>query len=610
MLFSKSIYLAILRRYWAGGALLTVILALNAFSYAQNLSRFAGNVEDYSAGWLFRDPSALIFIVIASVICASLVFSFIQDKRAVVMFHSLPVRREAMFSSAFLGGLTLLWVPALFYMGLIIFAQISVGLFSGTFMLVWFMLTFLFSLLAFSTVVFAGQLTGQGFAQYVVAALIVGLPIFLELFVSMHCQMFLFGYAGTELPVNIAVNPYALMVLLIDGAWTIAGRKIIHICAVLAFIALLITASVLLYKRRKLEMAGEFLAVRGMRPVFRYGAAFLAAFLFEGISMGIFRNETRFGMVFFGVIGGALGFIIAEMLIRRTVRVFRHLKGAAVFAGCFVLFILALHFDVMGYGSYTPPADKVESIYLSNSRRWDDSKWDIEPVPYHFTDEASIAAALELQRIIVTERPEAEGDFSDHFIARGRQETYHMEVTLKSGRTVTRRYHVWLENNSRIDDLAKALDEAAKPLLIERLRNIGREGDSVRLDWQGPYHPLHFSMDADEYAEYYGYDYDITYAREVPVTDSGEPLLRQYQMLRQDIPGFIGALVEDNMENPRWHYWQGNGNVLISAWVTRESGEWNYGRGGRLYSRNSHQVYVYSDDDNTLEWLRDNGYLG
>jgi hypothetical protein len=443
-------------------------------------------------------------------------------------------------------------------------------------------------------VVFAGQLTGQIFAQFVVTALIVGLPIFLELFVTFHCETFLFGYHNQEtIPLNIAANPYAFMVQLLAYNWIYSGvftvKEFVYLGAILAFIALLITVSLILYKRRKLEMAGEFLAVRGMRPVFRYGAAFLAAFLFEGIAMGIFRHDKT-GMVAFGLIGGALGFIIAEMLIRRTVRVFRHIKGAAVFSVCFILFILALQFDVTGYGRYTPPNDKVESIYLSNTweSRWfgRTEDWVVEPVPYLFTDEADIAVALELQRAIVEERPERPQHPSDISRIQWRYETYHMEVTLKNGRTVTRRYQFYMRNYSPIAALTRALDEAAKPQMVERLRNIGNEAFSINLEW-------YYSQDIEDLMEeYYG-------SNRVSFYRFGERLIK-HDIPRHEIPGFLEALALDNQENPRWQSWQGN--VLIMAYAAR---------GMRDYrDERAIPIHIYTDDDNALNWLRENGYWG
>jgi hypothetical protein len=69
---------------------------------------------------------------------------------------------------------------------------------------------------------------------------------------------------------------------------------------------------------------------------------------------------------------------------------------------------------------------------------------------------------------------------------------------------------------------------------------------------------------------------------------------------RRDIPNFIDALVKDNLDNPRWHKWQGD--VSLTAWVSRDPEN-------REFRRDSIQLHIYSDDD-ALNWLRENGYLG
>jgi ABC-2 type transport system permease protein len=603
--FSKAIFLATLRRYWVGSALLTIMLAFNALAYYQSTLRLLQSSlhgmydteRQYRAALqVITDPSALILVVIAAVVSAILVFSYLNDKRAVVMMHALPVRREAYFTSTFLGGLTLLWAPVLAYAATLIAMQASAGALIWPIVPVWLCMAFLFSLLAYSLVIFAGQLTGNAFAQFLIAGIIIALPLLVELFIMAHFELFLYGFdspAGT--PVNMAANPIVLMVLLISdmGNWFsvsdpgghfsitggITGAQVFHIALVLAFIAVLIAASLLLYRKRHLEMAGEFIAVRAMRPVFRYSSAFFAAFFFEFLGAGFFRNSPS-AMILFALFGGALGWLAADMFIRKTVMVFRYMKGAAVFSGCFLLVFFLIYSDIFGYGSYQPPKNQIESVYFHTEPmpHTQSPAWDIEPMPYFFTDEAGIDAALALHKYIITERPAFENhdamtDYG-YFNTAASFHSYYLNIKLTNGRTVTRAYHFPIYGeNAQFSALAGALDDLAKPKLIERLRNLGRAGKPLYLSW---------------------------------VFTSGE-----YNIIRDMMPAghaapFIDAVIADNLEHPHWHINRFGGQQLSFLFDGAPGSV-----AGRFYNNASGPwIFVRPDDDrNAMSWLLENGYI-
>jgi hypothetical protein len=139
-----------------------------------------------------------------------------------------------------------------------------------------------------------------------------------------------------------------------------------------------------------------------MRNVFRYGSAFFFAFIF-GQSVAVVAEESTM-LSGFSIFGGILGFFIAEMTIRKTIRVFRFFKGAILFTSIYLAVSLILIFDVFGYGSYVLPKDKVESIYLSEYSipLEDTDAWKIKPLSYLFTGE-KMDAALALQEYIAKE---------------------------------------------------------------------------------------------------------------------------------------------------------------------------------------------------------------
>ncbi|MDR1668943.1 MAG: hypothetical protein LBR76_03180 [Oscillospiraceae bacterium] len=641
--FSKTVYLNTLRRFWAGALLIILFFTMLAIAYGQNIARqkqgyeleryYSTQAELLShvrseAGEAMLEADFLLvtggFVVFAGVFCSILLFSFLHNKRAPVMLHALPVRREAHFNSVFLAGLTLLWGPVL--LGALMFAvtQAGYGVFYGASVGWYLLLTLLCSLVAFSMTTLAAFLTGSSVGQFILTALIAALPVLLELFFSLLCQSFLFGYNGTQTVLNHLLHPVFIFGLLALDAVTwlpgggaaqttltggITAQQAGSLFLLFGYCLIAIAASLLLCRKRRLECAGEFVAVRGMRPVFRYGAAFLAAFLFGvyGYTFFVYGSGSELGFLWFGILGGAIGFFVAEMFIRKTLKVWRYWKGAALFGVCYTAVICAIMFDIFGYGSYVLPEGRVESIYLSEQgdRSYDPAYYLLTPIPYRFTGD-DMQAALALQAYIAKEGertteemnivrqnwnaspvPSNPSPFMTYAELTAEPEDrppyetwfFYMEAKLTNGKTVTRRYVMTLpavsdEWHSRIE----ALNEAAKPQMTERLRNLPAAAQN---------------MDAFVY---------------LPEESAGDSFRRYnaFTLYGDDLAGFAGALA---LDNPYWErgsemyrpYEPAGLPEFIEFEALLGGGEKNY--------VNTIRGSVSIGDANAIAWLRENGYM-
>lgn len=600
--FSKSAYLACIRRYWAGGALLMLILIMTVLPYYQSISYTGGEIyaapgsvvtaeerafselqNKYSdAGGLVDNLPWLAAIAVgAAIVCAMLVFTYMQDRRAVVMMHSLPIRREAHFISAFLGGLTLIWAPILVSAILFTVVQIVTGNFILGTILIYLLMMFLFSLVTYSLTVFAGQLTGHSIAQFVITALLVVLPFLVELFINMQAELYLFGYSnmyGNYVAVNMEANPLARVFLLLEGVqeWLspykpgqllISGREVFSIILGIFFIAALITVSLLLYRKRKLECAGDFIAVRGMRPVFRFSSAFLMAFLFGSFGATVY-NDSRGAFSLFAIIGGIIGFYIADMFVRKTVRVFKNWKGPAAFTVCYLAVMMIFVFDITGYGRYVLPEGQVESIYLGSSYINESSaEYQVKPYPYEFTGGEGMDAALSLQRKIAEQGGKFEtGDKTGYTYNESSSQTYTLIAKLKNGKTIRRSYSMLIPTSfHEWDNELSVMVNSAHLQSIEQMRNIGTVVKSVN---------FHFLTDQDHQSP------------------KDEKL-----MTRQELIGLFNALASD--EARIYDYRENFSGVLLDIYF-------NLGSAGREYYQ---EVYVSRDYQHTITWLLENGYL-
>ena len=160
------------------------------------------------------------------------------------------------------------------------------------------------------------------------------------------------------------VTAYALehRSFMILAAYALAGL-------VIALIALL------LYRTRKSEMTGSTVAFPWATPIFKYGVAFCTAvalgqFLYYFL-FGQYRssgNDSLPGTILCMAAAGLVGYFVAEMLIKKSFRVFRAgAKGAVIVALALVLLGVAMSFDLTGYEKHVPDESEIESVYYTFS---------------------------------------------------------------------------------------------------------------------------------------------------------------------------------------------------------------------------------------------------
>ena len=321
---------------------------------------------------------------------AMLAFSHLTQSRATNGFHALPVRRETIFLTAYLTGLfcQLSTILVTFLLGAAVSAPLHLSFWSvtgaamGSAMLE---AVFFFLLLRRAVHDDDGQILAAPVFYFVGNILVPGMEYLLRNFAG----NFLYGYSGhTDVALDFLSPPlymyfkvgiasietcesdsyyvtaYALVrgSLMILAAYALAGL-------VIALIALL------LYRTRKSEMTGSTVAFPWAVPVFKYGVAFCTAvalgqFLYYFL-FGQYRssgNDSLPGTILCMAAAGLVGYFVAEMLIKKSFRVFRAgAKGAAIVSLALVLLGVTMSFDLTGYEKRVPDESEIESAFYTFS---------------------------------------------------------------------------------------------------------------------------------------------------------------------------------------------------------------------------------------------------
>ena len=186
--------------------------------------------------------------------------------------------------------------------------------------------------------------------------------------------------------------------------------------------------ALLLYRKRHLETAGDFVAFPKLKGVLCVVLTLCVTLCFALIGE-LFGNVLGFAWVAIGLVVGYFGSL---MLLERRVKVFRGktFLGFGILALVTILSFLSVTFDWFGIESWTPKANQVKSITLAN---YSDQ--------YYIRDKLSITVEdpEDIQQII--DAHEYILEWLDHSTENVDTERVVLTYKLRSGRTVTRVYN-------------------------------------------------------------------------------------------------------------------------------------------------------------------------
>ena len=309
-------------------------------------------------------------IAVFGVLAAMGVFSYLYSGRSSTFFHALPIRREGLFLTQYVSGLSFLMIPNV----VVFLASAAVtaagGFFNPEALLSWLGIVSAWSLLFYSFGAFCAMFTGHIVALPVFYAVLNLLAVGVELLIKMVLSTFVFGMThNRNISLGILSPWYKMNTMNYAAEYRIAcwGLVVGYAAAglVLAVLALLV------YRKRPVESAGDVVAIRPVRPVFKYGASFCCALLFGTIVNTVFGSVGAGGGFLAILIGmlaaGFVGYVASDMLLKKTFRVFkRGLRGWLVFSAVTAVLVLAVRLDLFGYERRVPEAAEVSRVYIGS----------------------------------------------------------------------------------------------------------------------------------------------------------------------------------------------------------------------------------------------------
>lgn len=414
---------------------------------------------------------------IVSCAAAMAVYSHLYFQRSSAAYGALPIKREGIFCSVSAAGL--LPILALNLAAALSCLLVGAGHFRAALPAAasFFAAMSLMTIAYFGIAALCAQLTGNIIALPVIfIAVNVAASVFADVVLNVLGR-FIYGFVSRGSGIDV-LSPFigisrgvlydTVSSTQANGYEAVTGYYLTGWGCLIGYAvvgALLLIPSAVLYKRRRLEAAGDVVAIGVLRPVFRYvvslAAGLLLAELLTGLLVQDIANMGLGGAAIFALfllLGCFIGWVAAEMLVQKSFRVFKMGRAWAGFAVLWLLLtglLFSCELDVSGFEKHVPAADEVSSVSLSASG---DMK---------LRESENIALVIQLHQRLVDEKTLYES--TDLSLSPYGTQYVSFNYELKDGSHLRRRYEVSSLVSTKDVDLLETIANTPEGLLSRKL---------------------------------------------------------------------------------------------------------------------------------------------
>jgi len=403
-------------------------------------------------------------------VVALLVYRFVHSKKTSVFVHSLPVSRTANYISSVLASFVLMMAPIVLN-GIILMLLSIFGygdFFNITSCLIWMGVNLLTIFLMFSISTFVAMLTGNTFAAVGLNGLIHCFVIIFAAAFSALASCFIYGYYEANEFLNKSME-WNFVAYVMEIANDLSFRNSsefdwIKLPVMLVIALVFYVFGWLLYKKRRMETAEDVAAFNCLNPIYKYLVTFIAALGSFGVFSQIIGERPMVPIIVTLIIS-VIVYFAAEMLLRKTFKVWGKYKGYIVFAAAFTAMICVFAFtSFFGYETWVPDVKDIESAAIYEYYYQPDVPW--------ITDSEIIGYTTSVHEELVEKE--------NIYIVKERRDNYnyntamHIRYKLKNGKTIVRRYPV---NQTKAYEILENLyksDEYKRKVLELFDKNIGK----------------------------------------------------------------------------------------------------------------------------------------
>lgn len=339
--------------------------------------RMAVETSAVTAMFLMTNP---FLIALLSIIVALIQFVYMYRRRDSYMLHALPVsRRGHFFSHALSGFLSLFILAVICYLCVIIF--LNSEMMTLSLLVISFCETIIEMLFFYGLALFVVMVCGNTVIAFITYGVLNALWLFINIFAAEVHYLLLshpiaLNYGSTDpfnffifektdflFPAYFFTNRVNSTAFITEGGYLKTDYSALGECAFMLIPAvILIGLSYLLYEKKQIERTGEIVAFGWCRVVFRIlftgcGACLTAVMLYLPLMGGVFLDRRSASnitiVVVFLIIGGVISFFLGEMILKKTIHIFRG-KRPPFLQGGIALGVVLVYVLLVSSGVFQP----------------------------------------------------------------------------------------------------------------------------------------------------------------------------------------------------------------------------------------------------------------
>ena len=434
--FNKTIFLKNVTLYWPIWGiytLISVVMQPGLLWLFNNMSYFSNG---YSDEMQFRDlmdtvgfSGYVVLIAFGALLSGMALYSYLYNSKSANMIHSLPVDRTQLYGTALISGWAFLIVP-LFVTALLSTLMCLIYTIPGIgYVWLWFINVAALAVIAFSIVSICALFTGHivVLPMYVFAVNVISWVVYYLI----NAVVTTFGFGVTQLgddaerlagvfcPIQCFGDNLGWEYNYSDTGKILGARLegTEYIWMYLVAAVVFYVGAYIIYRKRKIEQAGDFLTVNWVKPIFRVVVSVLGA-IYGAMIVRSILLDTRLGcgmplFIVLMIVAGVIFYFAADMFIKKSFHVFKKKN----WIGCAVSCVIVLVSFLGMYG--------LAEVYENDVPELEDLKYAEIRYGYDITLHGEdMEAVLEIQKDILEK-----ADYIESRIAAG--ERYYDMVTIR-----------------------------------------------------------------------------------------------------------------------------------------------------------------------------------
>ena len=480
--FNRTLFLNLLKRNWPIFAIYLIVWLIilpislaNMIQYNSLTMTYTDDIRVFVAAAGQHILSAGLYggVIMSGVfgmLIAMAAFNYLYNARSVSMMCSLPIKREGVFLSVFTSGLAAMFIINIIVFLITLCVEAAYGMLAlgAGYALSWLAMVCMTNLFFLGFASLCASFTGNIFTLPLVYIVLNFTAYVVEYLVKAVMRLFIYGVSVRDANTFMAFSP---PVYLLSGTHIESTLEPVYsntsqiavaywysgwiMLAVYAVVGLVFAAlAMLIIKKRRMEAAGDVVALKPLKPVFKYclsvGCALvLGIVIYETVFSRVttlYGVEAMLFMLLFMLFGAFVGYFAAEMLMQKTLHVFsgRNWIGMGITGFLIIALMFCGEFDVFGIERKLPDANEVKGVSIQCNGE-----------PVLLEDSENIKAAIGVQKDIISHKDANEALTGNYNEA---SSYVSFVYTYKNGKTFSRDYNIYTSASRDIYSLNDLLN--------------------------------------------------------------------------------------------------------------------------------------------------------